>query len=198
MSPLVNEAAWITSAKSKPLQVGPAPAPMPEEHEIVIKVAYASVNPVDWKVGFLPRVYKNIILERTTLNSVTVARESRVAVELSFYSRNRCRRHYCSTRLQCHQVQNRPKGHCVSLLRRIQARFWANGYHFLIILQVTAIVWCPGKHLTPHFSCTAPVVKSWFLRCQILCLWLTLLSSQSQSPRLLVPFLFNSRHLCPC
>lgn len=52
MSPFVNEAAWITSAKSKPLKVGPAPAPVPEEDEVVIKVAYAAVNPVDWKVSF--------------------------------------------------------------------------------------------------------------------------------------------------
>ncbi|KAJ5973370.1 alcohol dehydrogenase [Penicillium waksmanii] len=50
MSSFINEAAWIASAKSKPLQVGPAPAPMPEENEVVIKVAYAAVNPVDWKL----------------------------------------------------------------------------------------------------------------------------------------------------
>lgn len=51
MPSFINEAAWIASAKSKPLQVGPAPAPIPEENEIVIKVAYAAINPVDWKVG---------------------------------------------------------------------------------------------------------------------------------------------------
>ncbi|KAJ5408943.1 alcohol dehydrogenase [Penicillium cosmopolitanum] len=50
MPSFINEAAWIASAKSKPLQVGPAPAPIPEENEIVIKVAYAAINPVDWKL----------------------------------------------------------------------------------------------------------------------------------------------------
>lgn len=52
MSEFVNEAAWITSAKAKPMQVKPALAPTPGEKEVVIKVSYAAVNPVDWKVGF--------------------------------------------------------------------------------------------------------------------------------------------------
>ena len=48
---LKNEAAWITAAKARPLQVGPGPNPDPADYEVVIKVAYAAVNPTDWKVS---------------------------------------------------------------------------------------------------------------------------------------------------
>lgn len=47
---LKNEAAWIPSPRAKELQVGPGPEPNPSENEVVIKVGYAAVNPVDWKV----------------------------------------------------------------------------------------------------------------------------------------------------
>lgn len=47
---LKNEAAWITAAKTRPLKVGPGLDPNPSENEVVIKVAYAAVNPTDWKV----------------------------------------------------------------------------------------------------------------------------------------------------
>lgn len=49
-SPLKNEAAWISVAKGRPLKVGPGPTPDPSENELVIKVAYAAVNPTDWAV----------------------------------------------------------------------------------------------------------------------------------------------------
>lgn len=45
-----NEAAWLESSKAHPLKVGPGPKPDPAEDEVVIKVAYAAVNPLDWKV----------------------------------------------------------------------------------------------------------------------------------------------------
>ncbi|KAJ6102527.1 alcohol dehydrogenase [Penicillium sp. IBT 16267x] len=54
MPPFVNEAAWLQSANSRSLQVGPGPAPNPSENEVVIKVAYAAVNPVDWKLQDAP------------------------------------------------------------------------------------------------------------------------------------------------
>ena len=46
-----NEAAWIVAEKANPLEVKPAPKPTPGENEIVIKVAYAAVNPTDHKVS---------------------------------------------------------------------------------------------------------------------------------------------------
>jgi NADPH:quinone reductase-like Zn-dependent oxidoreductase len=52
MSPSFNnEAAWIETEKANPLVVGPGPTPSPGEDEIVIKVAYATVNPTDYKVS---------------------------------------------------------------------------------------------------------------------------------------------------
>jgi NADPH:quinone reductase-like Zn-dependent oxidoreductase len=46
-----NEAAWIVAEKSHPLEVSSGPKPDPIGNEIVIKVAYAAVNPTDYKVG---------------------------------------------------------------------------------------------------------------------------------------------------
>jgi hypothetical protein len=48
---LENKAAWQAAAKVKALQVGPGPKPDPSENELVIKVAYAAVNPTDCKVS---------------------------------------------------------------------------------------------------------------------------------------------------
>jgi NADPH:quinone reductase-like Zn-dependent oxidoreductase len=46
-----NEAAWIEAEKANPLVVGPAPITSPGENEVLIKVAFAAVNPTDFKVG---------------------------------------------------------------------------------------------------------------------------------------------------
>ena len=45
-----NRAAWLMAAKASPLVVGPGPKPMPLADEVVIRVAYAAINPIDWKV----------------------------------------------------------------------------------------------------------------------------------------------------
>lgn len=51
MAPFVNEAAWLPTTNARPVQVGPGPTPNPADNEVVIKVAYAAVNPADWKVS---------------------------------------------------------------------------------------------------------------------------------------------------
>jgi NADPH:quinone reductase-like Zn-dependent oxidoreductase len=53
-SVLKNEAAWVVAEKAYPMEVKPGPTPNPSENEIVIKVAYAAVNPTDYKVNRLP------------------------------------------------------------------------------------------------------------------------------------------------
>lgn len=47
MSSSQNQAAWLTAVKAYPLQVGPAPMPIPEGKEVVIKVYSAALNPAD-------------------------------------------------------------------------------------------------------------------------------------------------------
>ncbi|EED21997.1 zinc binding dehydrogenase, putative [Talaromyces stipitatus ATCC 10500] len=53
MAPILdNEAAWLESL-GHPLKVGPGPQPDPADDEVVIIVAYAAVNPLDWKASAL-------------------------------------------------------------------------------------------------------------------------------------------------
>lgn len=48
---LHNQAAWLPTEKARSTEVGPGPKPNPDDFEVVIRVAYAAVNPTDWKVG---------------------------------------------------------------------------------------------------------------------------------------------------
>ncbi|PKX88369.1 zinc-binding alcohol dehydrogenase family protein [Aspergillus novofumigatus IBT 16806] len=50
-----NEAAWIPAEKAK-CEVGPGPLPKPAENEVVIEVAYAAVNPIDYLMQDTPYV----------------------------------------------------------------------------------------------------------------------------------------------
>jgi hypothetical protein len=59
MSQFSNEAAWQTAAGAKPFKLGPGPSPDPAENEVVIKVAYAAVNPVDWKASIINLNYQS-------------------------------------------------------------------------------------------------------------------------------------------
>lgn len=52
-----NKAAWITEKGARPFKVGPGPIPDPAENEVVIKVAYTAINPVDVIVSSVPIVY---------------------------------------------------------------------------------------------------------------------------------------------
>lgn len=56
MAPITdNKAAWNPVEYATSLEVGPGPVPDPGENEVVIEVAYAAVNPVDWMVSIPKR-----------------------------------------------------------------------------------------------------------------------------------------------
>ncbi|KAF7166400.1 hypothetical protein CNMCM5623_000088 [Aspergillus felis] len=50
-----NEAAWVPAEKAR-CEVGPGPLPKPAENEVVIEVAYAAVNPIDYLMQDAPYV----------------------------------------------------------------------------------------------------------------------------------------------
>ncbi|TVY29959.1 Zinc-binding alcohol dehydrogenase domain-containing protein [Lachnellula hyalina] len=59
-----NTAAWLTAAKSNPLEVKTAAYTSPGDHEIVIKNGALAVNPIDWKIqdyAFFPLKYPTIL-----------------------------------------------------------------------------------------------------------------------------------------
>ncbi|KAI9712039.1 MAG: hypothetical protein M1820_001748 [Bogoriella megaspora] len=47
---MVNQAAWLTGPKEKPLKVDSAPDAKPGPGEVVIQNAAVAINPVDWKI----------------------------------------------------------------------------------------------------------------------------------------------------
>lgn len=51
MSTFKNDAAWIMTEKAKEFEVKEGPVPNPAAEEVVIKVAYAAINPSDWRVS---------------------------------------------------------------------------------------------------------------------------------------------------
>lgn len=62
-----NQAAYIVAEKKSPLEVRDAPTPQPADDEVVIKVAYAAINPTDWKVFRLRNcfyTYRRLTLSR--------------------------------------------------------------------------------------------------------------------------------------
>lgn len=57
-----NTAVYLTATKA-PLQVKPAPKPVPRDNELVIKTRAVAINPVDWAVQeYGPDVFKFITL----------------------------------------------------------------------------------------------------------------------------------------
>ncbi|KAJ5246254.1 alcohol dehydrogenase [Penicillium chermesinum] len=54
MTSFENQAALQIEAKARPFKVGPGPVPNPSEDEVVIKVAYVAINPVDHIVQATP------------------------------------------------------------------------------------------------------------------------------------------------
>ncbi|KAF2126221.1 GroES-like protein [Dothidotthia symphoricarpi CBS 119687] len=61
-----NQAAWITEAKSNPLQVKEAAMPTAGKGEVVVKNHAVAVNPVDWKIqdsGMFLQKYPNVLGE---------------------------------------------------------------------------------------------------------------------------------------
>lgn len=100
-----NEAAWQTAPDSKSFEIKPGPAPNPSEDEVVIKVAYAAVNPVDWKVS------------TTTPFSIPLTDPApRVPIRptLSIHLRHRRRRNNRPTRIERQSIPARAAGDRVS------------------------------------------------------------------------------------
>ncbi|TVY49846.1 Zinc-binding alcohol dehydrogenase domain-containing protein cipB [Lachnellula occidentalis] len=59
-----NTAAWLTAAKSNPLEVKTATYTSPGDHEILVKNGAVAVNPIDWKTqdyAFFPLIYPTIL-----------------------------------------------------------------------------------------------------------------------------------------
>ncbi len=61
---MTNQAAWIKTAKAKPLEISSAPDARAGLGEVVVKNAYVAINPVDWKIqAYAPpfQPYPNIL-----------------------------------------------------------------------------------------------------------------------------------------
>lgn len=82
---LDNEAAWLDSPSAYPLRVGPGPQPDPADDEVVIKVAYGAVNPLDWKVSPCHPLLLSA-LERTGFNYRCIASRSKASNPHAQYS----------------------------------------------------------------------------------------------------------------
>lgn len=63
-----NRAAWINEKGARPFKVGPGPTPNPAENEVVIKVAYTAMNPVDVIVSSAHVVYFNCLNHEISLH----------------------------------------------------------------------------------------------------------------------------------
>lgn len=96
MASFENQAAWQTEAKARPLNVGPGPVPNPSEDEVVIKVAYAAVNPVDYMVR---SPIGNMCASHIDF---VVSIRSHDGILISSYLWNRCCGNHCPAWLQCH------------------------------------------------------------------------------------------------
>lgn len=59
--PPQNQAAWLTAAQTKPLQVGPAPYPTAGPGEIIVKNGAVAINPIDWQKQLLGDVLLSYI-----------------------------------------------------------------------------------------------------------------------------------------
>lgn len=100
-----NKAAWLPFEKAKASEVGPGPQPDPAENEVVIKVAYAAVNPTDWKVKAA------IYLLRRRLTLQLDARHSLPSVPLSLDLRRRRSRNRCTAWIKRDAIQGWPESH---------------------------------------------------------------------------------------
>ncbi|KAF2001629.1 GroES-like protein [Amniculicola lignicola CBS 123094] len=59
-----NKAAWITAARTSPLEIKEAEMPKAGANEVVVKNHAAAINPVDWKIqdyGIFLQKYPNIL-----------------------------------------------------------------------------------------------------------------------------------------
>lgn len=99
-----NEAAWQTAPDSKTFEIGPGPTPNPSEDEVVIKVAYAAVNPVDWKASIPTPI--PIPIQALTNPAPRIP----IRPTLPIHLRHRHRRNNRPTRIQRHSIPARTAG----------------------------------------------------------------------------------------
>ena len=117
-----NAAAWLTAAKARPLEVGPAPYVHPGANEVVVKNAAVAINPVDWGLqafAIFPVDYPTIlghdvageVVEIGSACSRLKKGDRVLGITMGFHSKRNCEQGFQKyTVLQEHMASELPAG----------------------------------------------------------------------------------------